>query len=174
MATQRHRKAARALNARETNTRPARKGSPLTLDISEQTKEERLINAERPPDRRIAAVLARIEENALQHGNIQHLAGQVNLSESRLRHLFRSEVGVPICSYIRKRRITIAARLLRETYARVSEVADRTQFRSLSQFDKWFRAYVGTSPSRFRNTADWNQPARYSAITEGPDSARKQ
>ena len=61
---------------------------------------------------------------------------------------------MPIETYLRKKRISEAKRLLRETELPVSEIAHRVGYDSHSQFSAMFRTNEGQSPMMYRQNSD--------------------
>ncbi len=51
-------------------------------------------------DARVEAALSFLRESPELYGSIEALAGKVHLSSSRLAHIFKSEVGVPVRRYV--------------------------------------------------------------------------
>ena len=99
-------------------------------------------------DRRIQAVMARMEsEPAVQ---FSELAAMVNLSLSRLRHLFKKEVGVTPTQYLKEWRLRRAEQLLRTTFLSVKEVVDQLGLSTGSHFVGDFKKLYGMSPSEYR------------------------
>lgn len=101
-------------------------------------------------DRRVREIVRRIETNPGARHTIRELAASVNLSESRLRHLFRQHTGIPLARFIASQRLQRAAELLEGSFDRVSEVAFQTSFTNVAQFDKAFRAHFGRTPTEYR------------------------
>jgi len=101
-------------------------------------------------DTRICKVLTAIDENLVGASDTDRLASSVNLGASRLRHLFRGEVGVSLTSFVRERRIARSVELLMTTHKRINEIASETGFRGLGYFERCFRRRFGVSPTRFR------------------------
>lgn len=109
----------------------------------------------RPPcamDRRVRAVVRWLIAEIANPLPLQQLAASVNLSSSRLEHLFRADVGVSITRFRQEQRVGEAARLLASTFEHVSQIAYATGFQSLSHFDRAFRQYQHVSPTRYRDT----------------------
>jgi AraC family transcriptional regulator of arabinose operon len=82
--------------------------------------------------------------------SIEQLADEVGLSASRLAHLFREETGVSIQSYIRERRLMMAAMLLVQTHERISQIAYSVGFGDVSNFNHAFKQRFGVSPRQYR------------------------
>jgi len=72
------------------------------------------VDRDRPPDARIAAVLDHLRTTPWPPPSIDDLTRLAHLSESRLQHVFREQVGVPIRRYLLWHRYLTALRLLAE------------------------------------------------------------
>lgn len=83
---------------------------------------------------------------------IKHLATCVYLSPSRFRHLFRSEMGMSVQSYLRWQRLLAALRA--SAYgASLTEAAHTAGFADSAHLTRVCRATFGISPARiFRNS----------------------
>jgi len=79
--------------------------------------------------------------------SIEALARRMDLSESRLRHLFTSSVGVPPSRFLRQYRLALFARLLTTTSDRIGILAGRL---GLGNIGKLFRAHFDMSPHAYR------------------------
>jgi transcriptional regulator GlxA family with amidase domain len=88
------------------------------------------------------------------------LARAVNLSPSRLSHLFKSETGVSIGSFARTRRIDVARTLLATSFLSVKEIAAVTGAGDPSHFVRNFRRAVGMTPGSYRRSTQVRQLAQ--------------
>ena len=102
-------------------------------------------------DRRIAAVLSLIEQEPRL--DIPALARSVDLSPSRLRHLFHTAMSISLRQYVKQRRLLRAADVLTTTFLSVKEMADVTGFGDASHFSRDFRRAFAVSPRAFRRAA---------------------
>lgn len=91
---------------------------------------------------------------------INELAKSLNLSESRLRHLFKKETGVSPIQYLKAQRIESARKLLETTFLSVKEVMLRVGAKDKSHFIRDFKKAFGLSPSQYR--AQYLNPKRKS------------
>lgn len=82
--------------------------------------------------------------------SFSQLAQSVNLSESRLRHLFKAETGVSPMQYLKTQRIQIGRRLLETTFLNVKEVMRKVGVKDKSHFTRDFKKAFGLSPSKYR------------------------
>ena len=79
------------------------------------------------------------------------VARQAGLSESHFCRVFKEVTGYTLTDYITRCRIGWAKRELLRPAARISEVAFKVGFQSLSQFNRSFARVAGCSPSAYRS-----------------------
>jgi AraC-like DNA-binding protein/ligand-binding sensor protein len=78
------------------------------------------------------------------------VARQAGLSESHFCRVFKEVTGLTLTDYVNRQRIEWAKRELLKPDARVSEIAFKVGYQSLSQFNRSFARLTGRSPTRFR------------------------
>ena len=102
----------------------------------------------KPLDERIAFTLSAVANPALLSDSypLKYLAQKVNLSEGRLRHLFRQELGVTIQQYWIGYRLLVAIRHFNSGVT-VTEISHDAGFADLAHFSKAFRSSFGMTPS---------------------------
>jgi AraC-like DNA-binding protein len=99
-------------------------------------------------------VLVELEELSVQPGlTLRTLGRRYGISPARLGTLFQQAVGCSFRKYLRYLRIRKALGLLAEPGKSVSQVAYDVGYRSLSGFDRDFKAILHVVPSIFRVTA---------------------
>ena len=86
------------------------------------------------------------------------LCRSVNLSSSRLQHLFKSETGKTLAQYRKDARMDEARLLLRTTLLSVKEIMHRVGIGSASHFAHDFRAACGLSPTQYRSRTHESSP----------------
>ena len=101
-----------------------------------------------PSDHRVRALLQAIEANPGQ--SIYELSRLVNLSSSRLSHLFKEETGLSLQSFLTSRRLAIALHLLHSTEMPIKEISYHAGYRHAPSFVRAFRNQFGVSPSGHR------------------------
>ena len=102
-------------------------------------------------DRRIQIVSAAIETDFRRAWRNEELAQLVNLSTSRLRHLFKAEMGRTPAQYLKFVRMREAQRLLLTTFLSVKEIMNRVGIADESHFGHEFRKAYGLAPSKYRS-----------------------
>lgn len=102
----------------------------------------------KPLDERIVLTLKSFQDSALLSVShpLKYLAQKVSLSEGRLRHLFRQEIGVTIQQYWIGYRLLVAIRRFNSNVS-LTEIAHEAGFADLAHFSHAFRASFGMTPS---------------------------
>jgi len=100
----------------------------------------------------------RLDQVILEHLNdtslsVNRLAELLSMDRTSLYRKCQSNCQVSPVVYLRKQRMQVAGRLLRETEMSVSEVAYATGFESISYFSRIFRGEYKTTPSAYSNAA---------------------
>ena len=83
---------------------------------------------------------------------MRHAAQHVNLSPFYFCKLFRKATGLTFTDYVARVRMERARSLLANPWLRVTDVAGRAGFQSISQFNRVFRRHAGTSPTVYRTS----------------------
>lgn len=109
-------------------------------------------------DNRIQFALQMME--AAPDVDFDALAGTLNLSTSRLRHLFSAQIGLSPVQYMRHKRLQQAKVLLESSFLTVKEIAFRVGARDLSHFVRDYKAVYGETPTgaRARSGRDHRLP----------------
>lgn len=99
-----------------------------------------------PGEPRIEQVKSIINKNLSEICSIKEMADHVNLSESRLIHLFKEHMGLPIRKFILWNRIKQAIEELSKG-GNLTQIAYSTGFSDSAHFSKTFSSMFGISPS---------------------------
>ncbi len=89
-------------------------------------------------------------------------------SSRHMHTLFKKYAGISVASYIRKRRLTLASVMLRETRRSVTEIALMYQFEHLQTFSRAFKKQFGLSPIQYRYADSWNMEKYYPSLVVKP------
>jgi AraC family transcriptional regulator of arabinose operon len=110
-----------------------------------------LISSERSLSARDPRIVAVIDMIAHRPGvTPQALAETVNLSVSRVRHLFCEQTGLPLGAYQDESRLQRAALLLRVSFMTVSEIAHEVGWSDERAFRDGFRDRFACTPKEYR------------------------
>jgi len=80
------------------------------------------------------------------------VASRVGVSEDHLGRLFRGAFGVAAASYYTRMRIAVACRLLKDTDAKMDDVAHRVGYSGAAKLSRAFKEVMGIRPGEFRRT----------------------
>lgn len=108
-------------------------------------------------DHRIQIITSRIEEQFTRELKISELARMVNVSESHLRHLFKSETGLTPTQYLKRLRMQKARTLLESTFLSVKQICNQVGFTDDTYFSREFKKSYGVAPGRYRHTLETNR-----------------
>lgn len=100
-----------------------------------------------PLDDRSLAAIDFIHQNIGRTLQIVDIAQHIELSESRLRHLFSEQIGIPITSYILWTRMKVALREMLKPGVNLSDAAHRANFSDHAHFTRTFKRMFGVPPS---------------------------
>jgi len=103
-----------------------------------------------PPSGNSHVAINESENKEEQKMSLEEIAFEVDLSESRLRALFKSQVGLAPTQYVKKLKMDEAARLLRDSYRRVIEIKTRLRINDYSHFVRDFKKVHGMTPTEYR------------------------
>ena len=104
----------------------------------------------RPLSPIVESVLSAIEKGDNRDISLKTLAARYKVSPSYLGTIFRQQTGMYFNDALAEARLTQAARLLRETDARVRDIVERTGFSSQTYFNRSFKRRFGLSPLSYR------------------------
>lgn len=100
-----------------------------------------------PVDARSLAAIDFINQHISKTIKLIDIAKHVGLSESRLRHLFAEQIGIPLTAYILWVRIKVALREMLLPGAILSDAAHQAGFSDHAHFTRTFRRMFRVSPS---------------------------
>ncbi len=100
----------------------------------------------------VAATIRYLDSHFDEHVSIEHLAGSVFMSASRLRQIFSDVMGRSPVDYLRHLRIERAKVLLSSTDLNVTEISKQAGFGDPVYFSRVFRMETGETPSDYRRT----------------------
>ena len=109
-----------------------------------------LTSPQTPRDPRVQKVLDIVKQDFSV--DVAELTRRVNLSASRLEHLFKEQIGVQLGDYILQCRLRTAAELLKSTEMRIKEIAYTVGYEHSSSFIRAFKNKFGTIPTDYRHS----------------------
>jgi transcriptional regulator GlxA family with amidase domain len=101
-------------------------------------------------DPRILRILQLLSTASTSGIQLRQFSKDVNLSHSRLRHVFKLATGLPPGKYVRRLRMERARELLQTTFLSVKEVMACAGFNDQSHFVREYKKTFGATPSSSR------------------------
>ena len=123
-------------------------GGVETAASAETQTKPATANGSTQLEARIRRMLEMVESASLC--KISDLASELNLSESRLQHLFKQTTGVGLGRVLTERRLQKAALLLRGTRLRIKEIAAAVGYEHTSSFTRAFEQRFAQPPQVYR------------------------
>lgn len=111
-------------------------------------------------DGRVRTALMLIQTEGYSRASIEHIAALVNLSVTRLTHLFKECIGTSPRNYDVQLRLLKAQKLIKHTYLRIKEIEAKCGFSDSSRFALQFRRAFGISPKECRARALHNHTTK--------------
>jgi len=103
---------------------------------------------------RIFNIIDYIEKNMYESIDIHDMARISNYSTYHFCRIFRSLVGDSPKEYLRKRRLTIAAKRLAKGESSILDIALDCQFESHASFTRSFKQFFKMTPEQYRDNTD--------------------
>lgn len=102
-------------------------------------------------DRRVETALHLMKGNLQQKTSLSGIAACVNLSASRLSHLFKTETGVSPAKYLKHARMERAKQLLETSFLSVKQIMVAVGINDSSHFVRSFKNAYGLTPTDYRS-----------------------
>ena len=96
----------------------------------------------------IKRILAYLREHASEVMSVERAAAHFGYSAGRFSHIFNEKVGCSLPRYLNSLRCQMAERMLRQSGAPLSEIAESCGFASLRTFHRVYLEYAGQTPRR--------------------------
>src|SRR5262245_6852708 len=103
-----------------------------------------------PPSSNSHATTSESDNDAEQKMSLEGIAIEFDLSESRLRALFKSQVGLSPTQYVKKLKMDWTARMLKDSHIRVTKIRARLRINDYSHFVRDFKKAHGMTPTQYR------------------------
>lgn len=100
-------------------------------------------------------IFSYVHDNFSKPLDLDAAADAANLSKYYFSRFFKKQTGQTFHTYLSRIRVSHAEELLVGSDLPVTEIAYVSGFASLKTFNRLFRTYTGTSPSRYRDGVKW-------------------
>lgn len=129
----------------------------LVYSFIEQILFRRLELAQQPEelkasDPRVTRACLYIQEHLSSPSlTVNEIAANVNLSPSRIAHLFEQTMGTSIIKWRDRERFKLSCLLLVNSNLKIEQIAIKSGFNDTAYFFKFFKHYSGVTPSQYRS-----------------------
>lgn len=104
----------------------------------------------------VTEILSYIENNLECKINMDIICNYTGYGCRYIQIIFKKHIGMTLWQYVKFRRITRAALLLRLTSSKIIDISCRLQFDSQQSFNREFKKIVGSTPLQYRNKNEWD------------------
>ena len=101
-------------------------------------------------DRRVQAVIDYMLEDLSRPLRLQEVAQSVNLSASRLQHLFKADTDMTVAQYLKSLRMQMARQLMDSTFLNTKEIMQKVGMKDESHFVREFKKIYGLPPGTYK------------------------
>lgn len=129
--------------------------------VVEFTKRMRKINNGKGYSKNVTIALDYISDHLHDKILVQDIAEYLNCTVPYISRVFHDEAGMPLSSYIVKKKIEAAANMLQYSDYTASEISNYLNFSSQSYFIKLFKKHIGMTPKEYRAkyfSVSWMNP----------------
>lgn len=119
------------------------------LRYIEETDENAFVS-DSPKHEKVSEIVKYLNGHYLEELYIPGIAGLFYISPYYLSRIFKETTGFTMLEYINTLRVKAAQKLLTDKKIKVIDVAEKTGFGSVSQFNRIFRQVSGFSPLSYR------------------------
>lgn len=102
-------------------------------------------------DNRIIREIIGLIDADIARVSLQRLADIVQLNPVYLSRLFKEKTGINFSDYILKKKMEMAAQLLKDTNCSIYEISELTGYSNDKNFSRAFKKYYGISPTSYRH-----------------------
>ncbi|MGQ6309061.1 helix-turn-helix domain-containing protein [Serratia sp. IR-2025] len=104
----------------------------------------------------LVQVLEYMEKNIIEGLSVEKVSIVSGYSKWHLQRLFKHYFGITLGTYIRNRKLSRSAVLLKQHQGNILDVALASGFASQQCYTRAFKRFFGETPSSFRNSRGWD------------------
>ena len=102
------------------------------------------------PNDKLNDIFSLINDNIYTKLSLDEICEKTHVSKYHLCRVFKENMGVTITEYIKRKRISLACQLLRDTNLKITQIAEKCGFSDSSFFTKIFAKEQGIIPTQYR------------------------
>ncbi|WP_124065032.1 AraC family transcriptional regulator [Clostridium sp. E02] len=113
-------------------------------------KEKQIIRVDSMKEQRLKQMMNWIDEHYMDKVTVEHIAGAAGICARECQRTFATVIKDTPIRYLMRRRIAVAADMLKSSNAANSEICAQCGFESQSYFTKQFRLIMGVTPKQYQ------------------------
>lgn len=98
----------------------------------------------------ISKIFSLINDHAFDNFTLNEICEEINISKYHLCRIFKENLGMTITEFVKRKRLSLARRLLKNTDLKTTEIAQKCGFCNSSFFAKVFLREYGITPTDYR------------------------
>lgn len=98
----------------------------------------------------VQRAISYIDEHLDQSLSLSQVAKHVHMNPNYFSEMFKRETGQNYIEFVTQAKMRRAMKMLSETPAKISEVANRIGYEDIKYFNRLFKKFTGVTPSEFR------------------------
>jgi AraC-like DNA-binding protein len=115
-------------------------------------------------DYRVSTVITLMEEQINHKTSLCEMARRVQLSPSRLRHIFKDETAFTFTQYLKSMRMHEAKKIMGASCLAVKEVMIKVGLSDKSHFERDFKKAFGLTPARYKTLCVHSHIVKHPAL----------
>lgn len=101
-------------------------------------------------------LLVWIENNLEKKVLLDNVSDKAGYSKWYLQRIFRGETGISLATYIRHRKLSRAAVMLKMTSLGIIDISEKLGYSTQQTFTRTFKRHFGVAPGIYRGSPDWH------------------
>lgn len=125
----------------------------ILIQVSECFKKEAIVKSKKKRavygEATVYKIKKYIDSKLYTVKSVREIAAALNFTENYVSHIFKANTGISLSSYIKKRKLDVAAALLLNRNMTLTEIAEILNFDSVQTLSRAFKQEFGKAPTRF-------------------------
>lgn len=110
------------------------------------------IQSRNTADEIVTSVKSFLKDNISVPLKFENIAKNLNISQTKLKNIFKEDTKMGVMEYFRKLKIEEAKILIRESSMNFTQIADSLGYESIHNFSRQFKKITGMSPTEYAAT----------------------
>ncbi len=126
------------------------KNNQLSRETIQNSIDTYLSKSDRSQHENMKRILNYIQDNYSKDISVSIVSDALNISESTIARVFRSESSYSFNDYVTMYRLKVATKMLEDPNIKIFEVANAVGYRDQRYFSSVFKKYIGVTPNYYK------------------------